>query len=150
VPRLRRTAVVFATAICMGAALTAAMTAPASARSVLTPAQAAARPASTNQDCYDGNGIGQAGQFYRCTGTSPSSQWVGSSCAAGNYNAGTQFNVYIAFNTCDTRVWLHEYPYPEWESSGWTVCATIGVSDDIDPQYQHPENIYVSTNYSQC
>src|ERR1700722_5142020 len=108
--RLRRSAVAIAAAICLGAAFTAAMTAPASARPVPTSARTAAtetRTASSN-DCSDGNGIGQAGQFYRCTGTSPASQLVGSSCNAGNYNAGTQYNVYIAFNTCDTRVWLHQ------------------------------------------
>jgi hypothetical protein len=145
VPRLRRTAVAIAAATCMGAAFTAAMTAPASARSEPT----SARSAST-EDCSDGNGIGSAGLFYRCTGTSPASEWVGSSCSEGNYNAGTEYNVYIAFNTCDTRVWLHQYPYPEDENSGWTFCATIGVSDQVPAEYQHPKNIFVSSNYSQC
>jgi hypothetical protein len=145
VPRLRRTAIAIATAICMGAAFTAATTAPASARSVQTSTQSAA-----TGDCSDGNGIGSSGLFYRCTGTSPSSEWVGSSCGEGNYNAGSEYNVYIAFNTCDTRVWLHQFPYPKDENSGWSFCATIGISDQMPSEYQHPENIFVSANSSQC
>jgi hypothetical protein len=89
-------------------------------------------------------------EFDRCTG----SAWLGTSCAQNqNYN-GTNgpFNVLAAHNGCFVRVWLHQDPWngSNW-GNGWTHCIAGGTYDQIVPsQYQHPLNIYVSSNSSSC
>jgi len=141
----RRTVIAIATAACMAAAFTATMTISASAQTVT-----ASAPAEGIPDCNDGIGMTTATLFWRCTGTARTSPWVGSSCSPGEYNAGSAYNVYIASNYCNTRVWLHEYTYPEDANSGWGLCISPGGEGPPASTYQHPENIQVTTNSAQC
>jgi hypothetical protein len=168
VPRLRRTAFAIGTAASMAAAFAAAMTAPASAQTttsaaVLAPATAAgaatvvklAAPDQGTYDCSDGDGFTGAPEFWRCTGTNPTSPWVGSSCTPNEYNAGSSYNVYAVDNYCSTRVWLHQYTYPTDENSnGWAFCVPpYGFPDaqeTISSPDQNPKNIMVSNNVSDC
>jgi hypothetical protein len=57
-------------------------------------------------------------------------------------------------NTCIYRVWLHQYKYPQWQSSGWSYCIDPvqypGIYVPTPSKYAHPENIYISTNESAC
>jgi hypothetical protein len=137
------------TAVSMTAAFTAAVTSSASA----APA-ALAKPAGVGSDCYDANGYNGAVGFWRCTGTSPSSPLVWSTCNQGEYNAGSSYNVYWWLSQCNTRVWLHEYKYPTDVTSGWAVCATpggsAGSSGVMPSGDEHPQNIQVTANTSAC
>jgi hypothetical protein len=98
--------------------------------------------------CYNPPNSGE--EFDRCTGTT----WAGTGCEQNeNYN-GTNgpFNVLAAHNGCFVRVWLHQ---DDWNGSnwgnGWTYCIAPGAYDTIVPSaYQHPLNIYVSSNSSSC
>ena len=171
VPRLRRNAFAIGTAACMAAAFAAAMTAPASAQTTASAAPAAVSAAPTaaraaaavkaieapdsEVDCQAMNGYGNGNVgFWRCTGTSTASEWVWTSCAEVNNNAGSYYNVYVYLNYCSTRVWLHEYTYPDDVNNGWAVCAgpspaadSTGVVNSADV---HPENIQVTGNTSDC
>ena len=107
----------------MAVAFTGAMTASASAqtRAVKLPAAIAA-----SGPCGDGNGYNGANRFWRCTGSSVTSDWVAStSCDEGEYNAITYYNAWGAINNCSTRVWLHQYMrIRKIRSSdpGWAMC----------------------------
>jgi hypothetical protein len=138
----------------MAGAFTGVMTNSAFAQvATATPTSAPASllaEAAASGDCTDGVGINSSAQFWRCTGTSPSSPWVASSCNPGEYNAITYYNLYGAINACGTRVWIHEYTYPTDTTSGWSWCYGPGVSEDLGPTYAHPENIMVSDNSAAC
>lgn len=157
--RSQQTVIAIAAAGCMAAAFTTTMTSPASAQS-MAPAKAAAAtsaetPAVVGEFCLDNNGWSNNDEFYRCTGTAQTSSWVGSSCAPGNSDAKSSFNVYDARNECvgalgHVRVWLHEYT-DYTNGHGWAVCINPGVTgQEIDPADQHPENIQVTTNTETC
>jgi hypothetical protein len=173
VPRLRRT--IFAIGAAAGlVAFAAAMTAPASAQTLASAPAAAyastgqarlpapgtttfARPAATAASvipCDDGVDYSPTQNFWRCTGTSVTSRWVASSCAEGEYNAATEYNVYGIINNCPSRVWIHEYMYPKDTTSGWAECVgPIGYADSsgvVNSEYVHPENIMVSANTADC
>lgn len=88
-------------------------------------------------------------EFNRCTGT----RWAGAECTVGaNYN-GTNgpFNVLAAASDCGVRVWLHQ---DAWNGSnwgnGWTFCISPGLGENIPSQFQHPLNIFISGNLSNC
>ena len=120
-----------ATAAAGAIALAAAVSSGAAADAVTAPAvvasSAAAYAASASSGyCSNFNGYSGAADFWRCTGTAASSQWVGSSCNPGEYNSGTYYNIYGAINLCGTRVWLHEYTYPTDTESGWSECVSSG------------------------
>lgn len=168
-PRLPRTILAIGAAACMAAAFAAAMTAPASAQTTtsapvtitapfagaaLTSAVTLHTAAASSQDCANGVGYTGLEGFWRCTGTSATSPWVGSSCAPGEYNAGSYYNVYLAVNFCAYRVWLHEYKYPADVNNGWAVCVSpyldSGYELSLNAGYQHPENIMVSNNTAAC
>lgn len=123
----------------------AAATTQAAAPAVSGLASAAAAPASV---CSVAPNPGE--EFDRCTGT----QWAATSCVQNrNYNVGNgPFNVLAAHNGCFVRVWLHQLVWngSDW-GNGWTKCISGGAENQsIDPQFQHPDNIYVSTNSSPC
>ncbi len=159
--RLRRTAVIIASAACMAAAFTAAMTTPALAQSAHTLTQSAqistqsARPLPHNQvprayyACSDMSGYTGTTMFWRCTGGYPTSKWVGSSCTPGEYNAGTNYTIWGAINHCGTRVWLHQLKYPEDQTSGWAMCIPRVSSWNFGVGLS-PQNIMVSTNSAGC
>ena len=111
---------------------------------------AAAYTASDSVPCLDMNGYDNTPSFWRCTGPDESSRWVGSSCSAGEYNAGTYYNVYGAINQCGRRVWLHEYTYPADVNNGWAVCVNDDGNWYVYPGGVFPENIMVSTNPDPC
>ena len=161
--RLRRTAVAIAAAACMVSGFTAAITTPALAQSVHTPTHSARTSTTVMQTyknsmqknsrqsgpCTDGNGFTNSTSFWRCTGSDPTSRWVASSCAQGQYNAGTFYNVYGAINNCSTRVWLHEFTYPQYVNNGWSIC----IAPHFNPVFaagEFPENIMVSGNNASC
>jgi hypothetical protein len=167
VPRLRRTAVIIASAACMAAALTAAMTAPALAQPAHTLTQSAQtftislstsalKPAYMHQAqyndyaCTDGDGLTDSPLFYRCTGGAISSKWVGSSCSPGQYDAETNYTVWATINQCHTRVWLHQYTYPEYTlPAGWAMCIPPNSFYELGLAVS-PENIMVSDNTASC
>jgi hypothetical protein len=100
--------------------------------------------------CTDGNGFSKnITAMWRCTGSSPASRWVGSSCSQGEYNAGTFYNVYGAINECSTRVWLHEFYYPQDVNNGWAACLQPGYAQPFSSPL-FPENIMVSANPAPC
>jgi hypothetical protein len=89
-------------------------------------------------------------EFDRCTGAT----WAGTSCQQNlNYNgAHGPFNVLAAHNGCFVRVWLHQDAWNghNW-GSGWSYCIPGGAFDIAIPSsFQHPLNIYVSSNSSSC
>jgi hypothetical protein len=173
--RLRRTAVAIASAACMAAAVTGVMAAPALAqsahttpsaqmskisaltRSAQTPAFKQAyktlkqeqKPATTIP-CGD-DAVPTGEDFWRCTGSSETAEFVGSSCAEGEYNAGSYYNVWAWVNNCPARVWLHQYTYPKDGTSGWSVCiAPDSLGYWSPPANPEPENIMVSANTASC
>src|SRR6202042_3453899 len=111
VARLRRRATAIVTACVMASALTAVLATPASAHLA-----AAAGPQPT--PCLDSQQPTTG--FQRCTSNSPNGTWAGAACSIGaNYNATNgPFNVYVALNNCQYRVWLHQDLWPEWQTSG--------------------------------
>jgi hypothetical protein len=160
-----KTAGAIASGTCMAAAFTVAMTAPALAQSahttpsVQTLTQMATAPqaqTATPVPCADQDGLSGSAEFWRCTGSSATSKWVGSSCNVNEYNAGDNgtYNVYLAINDCGTRVWLHGLDYPEFTKDG-------GFADCINPHSsfapnggdgvpEFPKNIQVTSNTSDC
>jgi hypothetical protein len=156
VSRLRRTAFAIGTAACMAAAFATAMTTPASAHTTASAAPSAiAAPAElSGRNCGDGDGFTGAPEFWRCTGNSATSLWVGSSCKQNEYNAGSKYNVYAVWNYCSTRVWLHADKYPADETGGWTFCVPPfgfpDASEDIPSTDVHPANIEVTANVNNC
>jgi hypothetical protein len=172
VSRLGRTALAIASAAFMAAALTAAMAAPALAQSAhpTSSAQTSARSArvsallqeyrhssaAATEPCGDGVGISSSTEFWRCTGSSETSTFVGSPCTQGSYNAGSYYNVWGAINECPTRVWLHENEIPPSGATpaGWSVCiapaADYPYNAPIFTANLKPENIQVVANDSSC
>lgn len=163
--RLGRTAVVIASAACLAAGFTAAVAAPALAQPAHTPThpakisakvqwtyeKAAHQHPRATGPCSDSNGFTASTSFWRCTGPNPSSRWVASSCAQGQYNAGTSYNVYGAVNFCGTRVWLHEFTYPQDVNNGWSICfAPNSNAEAVLSIPVFPENIMVSNNPTSC
>jgi hypothetical protein len=154
----------------MAVAFASAMTAPALAQSAhtptrsaqtwikwaptTTPEQAFKELAAASGPCSDLNGYNAATLFWRCTGSSPTSQLVGSSCNQGEYNAGTNYTVWGAINICSTRVWLHQDYFPADETSGWSICIPPNFADPITqwefPVGESPRNIMVSANSANC
>jgi hypothetical protein len=116
-------------------------------------ASASTSAPSSSNPCQDTTPPGI--QFYRCTGTSESSSWVGLDCnIETNYNASnadSPFNVYAAYNNCPFRIWLHQYV--NWDNNGWSYCINPGYLTDvpiITAPYDHPLNIYMSDNPNNC
>lgn len=99
--------------------------------------------------CTDGYGYNGATEFWRCTGSAANARWVGNTCAQGEYNAGTYYNVYGIINNCGTRVWLHEYTYPQDVNNGWAYCSTPYSATALSGPI-FPENIMVSANSATC
>jgi hypothetical protein len=176
VPRLRRTAVAIASAACMAAAITGAMTAPALAQPAHTTPAAqislrtlvksgqiaiveqghklnATAAATATIPCYDSTFSGAA-EFWRCTGDSETSTMVGSSCSVSEQNAATYYNVYAALNLCTGRVWLHQNKYTSGTPAGWAVCiAYYGLPEGAYQYWGYnlePKNIQVSANTAYC
>ncbi len=173
--RLRRTAVAIASAACMAATVTCAMTAPALAQSAHTTPSAQISKisaltrspqtptfkqayktleqeaaATATIPCGD-DAVPTGYEFWRCTGSSETAKFVGSSCTEGEYNAGSYFNVWAWVNNCYTRVWLHEYKYPKDVTSGWAICIPGGYLGYWSPSANpEPENIMVSANAAYC
>jgi hypothetical protein len=145
-PRLRPTAIAIATAGCMAAAFSATTTASASAQTG-APAQTGASPQT--QYCNDPMNFPTI-SFWRCTGATEGSPWVGSSCNVNNYNAGTSYNVYAWDNACGDRVWLHQYTYPKDVDKGWSYCISPGSIGVTPTQYRNPQNIEVVSNTAKC
>lgn len=93
-------------------------------------------------------------EFFRCTTTSPTGPLVAGLCIIGqNYNvSNAPFNVYAAKNYCAARVWLHQQT--NWSQGGWSYCIDPPEMQDpyqqIPPQFQHPDNIYISSNDTPC
>ena len=92
-------------------------------------------------------------QFFRCTTNSQAGSLVAGDCNIGqNYNVNNaSFNVYAAYNYCPVRVWLHQAT--NWSHSGWSYCINpedLGPYQETSAQYQHPDNIYISSNESGC
>ena len=93
-------------------------------------------------------------QFFRCTTNSQTGSLVAGDCNIGqNYNVNNApFNVYAAYNYCLVRVWLHQQT--NWSQGGWSYCINppdvFGPYQQTPPQFQHPDNIYISSNESAC
>ena len=136
--RLRQIVSAFATASVMATALVA----------TAAPAYAQSGPCS--------NSYRPVTEFNRCTSTSPNGAWRSLGCWLGtsggvNYDATAgPYNVIAAINACDTRVWLHQYI--GWVvRGGWSYCIRPGAFDvGIPGSFQHPMNIYVSSNLAPC
>jgi len=145
----RKVAFAICVPLVMIAALAAAPTAVSAATSS-TAAVSATTAAAAASVCGNPPLAIENSYFYRCTPTA----WVGIKCSTYNNNAGTSFNVIYSENTCIYRVWLHQYKYPQWQSSGWSYCIDPvqypGIYVPTPSQYAHPENIYISTNESAC
>jgi hypothetical protein len=161
VSRLRRIVVAIASAACVAVAFTGSVTAPALAQSAHTPTQSApAAPAAVKLPaavaapgpCGDGNGYNGANRFWRCTGSSVTSDWVASTtCAEGEYNAITSYNVWGAINNCTTRVWLHQFMNPKDTTSGWAICIPPASAVSwIFPVNEAPQNFMISANSAAC
>jgi hypothetical protein len=172
--RLRRTAVAIASAACMAAAFTAAMTnsalaqpahttptaqilkisalpksaQPSTFKQALTLEQAQRTAAAATIPCGD-DALPTGFEFWRCTGSSATATFVGSSCNLGEYNAGSHYNVWAFVNNCNGRVWLHQYTYPTDTTSGWSIC-TGPAHAGFFPGNPEPENIMVSANTASC
>jgi hypothetical protein len=147
ISRARMKTVFSSCASIIAVAAFAALPATASATTA-SPAAATASTttAATAFSCYPPPNVGS--QFEYCNG----SRWVDSMpCYANtNYNGtnGT-FNVYHARNGCFWRVWLHQYT--DWWNHGWAYCISPSAYYVTPPSaYQHPYNIYISSNPSSC
>jgi hypothetical protein len=134
-----------ALALVTAGAAGAAVTHAASTRPVASAARRSAAPGTS----ICGIIVVNSGQFQRCTGAG----WVPMSCAQNkNYNGGNgPWNVVAAANGCTTRVWLHQDDWNgvDW-GTGWSLCISRGAGESIPVQFQHPLNIYVSTNRALC
>lgn len=132
-------------------ALPAAASASTAANSAVSGRSAAAAsqlPAQTYAPCGL-TSFPYNGDFWRCTSTSATGAWVSVLCSPyTENNAGTVFNVYGAANQCDVRVWLHQYI--NWANNGWSYCIDPLAVVYPPAAYQHPENIYISDNTSNC
>ena len=163
-----KAAAAIASAACMAAAFTVAMTTPALAQSAHTTAsvQTLAKSAhiamapqgriATPVPCADNDGLTGSADFWRCTGSGATSRWVGSSCNVNEYNAGDNgtYNVFLAINDCSTRVWLHALDFPEFTSDGgFAICInphSSFVPNGGDGVPVFPKNIQVTSNGSDC
>jgi hypothetical protein len=57
----------------------------------------------------------------------------------------TEYDNWIGY-----RVWIHQYAYPNW-SEGWGLCIDPnGGPDPIPGWAEDPQDVYVSTNSSDC
>lgn len=162
--RLRRIVGAIVSVACMAVAFTGGVTAPALAQSAYTPTQSAPAVAAAvklpaavaaSGPCGDGNGYNGANRFWRCTGSSLTSYWVAStSCDVNEYNAITYYNAWGAINNCSTRVWLHQYMYPEDTSTsnpGWAICIPPESAVAwIFPVNEEPQNFMISANSADC
>lgn len=151
-------------AVCLAAAFAVAGVAQASAQpKAPSPAVVSApittamltKAAAASSDCADGIGLSSATrEFWRCTGTSATSTYVGSSCTPNEYNAKTEYNMYAAINDCLTRVWVHQYMYPKDTTAGWTICfgppGNASSIQTLKTADVHPQNIMVSNNPLSC
>ena len=68
---------------------------------------------------------------------------------------GGQFNspnVPLAetINGCGARVWLHQYTYPQYTTTGWAYCVSPGATADIPADYQAAQNLQITANSSAC
>jgi hypothetical protein len=75
----------------------------------------------------------------------------------GSYacNQGSNYNspaipITSAENECGVRVWLHQDPYPQYQTSGWAYCVNRGGPHSIPLDRSNPQNIYISKNTSPC
>jgi hypothetical protein len=161
VSRLRRTVVAILSAACIAVAFTGAMAASASAQTTAVKQATAVKqttavklPAAVaaSGPCGDGNGYNGANRFWRCTGSSVTSDWVAStSCNQGEYNAMTYYNAWGAINNCSTRVWFHEYMNPKDTTSGWSICIPPASAVSwIFPVNEKPQNFMISANSAFC
>ena len=148
--RLRRIVVAIVIAASVALALTGVTTAPASAQTTTAKLPAAV---AASGPCGDGNGYNGANRFWRCTGSSVTSDWVAStSCNQGEYNATSYYNAYGAINNCSTRVWFHQDYYPEDQTSGWAICIppASAVSWIFGGVNEEPRNFMISANSAFC
>lgn len=166
--RLRRIVVAVASAACVAVALTGGVTAPAFAQSASTQSQTQVQTApvtatavklpaaiAASGPCGDGNGYNGATRFWRCTGSSVTSDWVASTtCNQGEYNAdtGSYYNAYGAINNCSGRVWFHEFMYPKDQTAGWAICIppASAVSWIFGGVNEKPQNFMISANTAFC
>ncbi len=78
-------------------------------------------------------------------------EWEDFPCVDGyNYNYPLP-GIVNAYNLCGTRVWLHQYPNPEYKETGWAFC--IGPYDEalnLSSNYADPDNIQISSNTNSC
>jgi hypothetical protein len=71
------------------------------------------------------------------------------SCGGDEFNS-PNLPVAEVVNGCVGRVWLHEFPYPEFTTSGWAYCVSPGATVDIPADDDAPQNVQVTTNTSAC
>jgi hypothetical protein len=71
-------------------------------------------------------------------------------CTLGtNYNNPT-IPITSALNQCGVRVWLHQYTYPQYKTSGWAYCVNPGGPYSIPATRSKPQNIQISSNSNPC
>ena len=77
--------------------------------------------------------------------------------ANGHYacNRGANYNfpaipITSALNECGVRVWLHQYTYPQYLTSGWAYCVNPGGPHGIPADRSNPRNIQISSNTNPC
>ncbi len=136
-----------ATTLALGSAhiASAAVSHVASSKPVASSAPKSAAP--TSSICNDIVVFGN--EFQRCTGT----QWVPQNCNRNSNSNGTNgpYNVIAAANGCNVRVWLHQ---DAWNGSnwgnGWSFCVAPFAGEFVPAQFQHPLNIFVSSNTAAC
>jgi hypothetical protein len=154
--RARRQTVIAAGILSIAAAVLAGSTAaataaPATAAHKAAIAASAVPAAESSSGCPGGIDPTQE-LFWYCNNIS----WRPLACTLShNYDAalGTTWNVYEAANLCLDRVWLHQYY--RWQTvPGWTYCINPNQnpfgSQSIPVQFQHPLNIFISSNNASC
>jgi hypothetical protein len=151
-PPTRLTLLAIAGAIAIITAFTVPAT-PASATVTHTSAAATTSATAADPPCSHSTPA-DTSEFFRCTTTSQSGPLVAGLCTIGqNYNVNNApFNVYASWNYCSARVWLHQQT--NWSQGGWSYCIDpvdlMGPYSQIPPQFQHPDNIYISSNDNIC
>jgi hypothetical protein len=70
-------------------------------------------------------------------------------CSTGTYYDGGnpyRWPVTYVWNYASNRVWFHQ----NQDGSGWSKCFTGGYIGSVPAAYQHPGNIFISTNTAPC
>jgi hypothetical protein len=127
--------------------------APASATVTHTSAAAITSASTVFNPCIS-SAPANTHEFFRCTADSQTGPLVAGACNTGqNYNvSNAPFNVYSAYNYCGWRVWLHQQT--NWSQGGWAYCINppdvFGAYQQVPEQFQHPDNIYITSNIDAC